>query len=162
VRIVCIAVVAAAFGVLTPAAGAFEAHGGIKNAYVIDAKKGQRVQLLDARGHVVESGRADRLGSKIFRDVKPRKGYRVRHGRKTSRPFKVLRAGENPKQSFYKRLKLKQGLNYVKMRDGVELAMTVRLPAGKTRPPLRTTCSRRSCPASPTRWRRRRRRWSAR
>jgi len=132
VRIVCIAVMAAAFGVLTPAAGAFEAHGGIKNAYVIDAKKGQRVQLFDARGHVVGSGRADRLGSKIFRDVKPGKGYRVRHGRKTSRRFKVLRAGENPKQSFYKRLKLKQGLNYVKTRDGVELAMTVRLPAGKT------------------------------
>ena len=41
----------------------------------------------------------------------------------------MLRPGQNPKRSFYRRKKLKQGLNYVKMRDGVELAMTVRLPA---------------------------------
>ena len=40
--------------------------------------------------------------------------------------------GANPPRSFYRRKKLKQGLNYVKVRDGVELAMTVRLPAGKT------------------------------
>jgi predicted acyl esterase len=131
VRIICIAAAVGALGALPAAASAFEAHGGIKNAYVIDAKKGQRVQLLDSSGHVVSSGRADRLGSKIFRDIKPGKGYRVRHGRKTTRPFKVLRAGENPRQSFYKHIKLKEGLNYVKMRDGVELAMTVRLPGGK-------------------------------
>jgi predicted acyl esterase len=128
--IVLVAVVAA-FGALAPAASAFKAHGGIKNAYVLDAKKGQKLQLVDAHGHVVGSGRADRLGSKIFRDVRPGKGYRVRHGGKTTGSFKVLRAGENPPQSFYKRIKLKQGLNYVKTRDGVELAMTVRLPAGK-------------------------------
>jgi len=121
----------AAFAALAPVAGAFEAHGGIKNAYVIDAKKGQKVQLLNASGHVVDSGRADRLGSKIFREVKPGKGYHVRHGGNTTRPFKVLRPGQNPRQSYYKHIKLKQGLNYVKMRDGVELAMTVRLPAGK-------------------------------
>ncbi len=46
-------------------------------------------------------------------------------------PFRVLRVGANPPRSFYARKKLKQGLNYVTMRDGVELAMTVRLPAGK-------------------------------
>ncbi len=44
----------------------------------------------------------------------------------------MLRAGREPaERSFYRRKKLKQGLNYVKVRDGVELAMTVRLPAGK-------------------------------
>ena len=130
-KILGIVAVMVAFGALAPAALAFKARGGIKNAYVLDAKKGQKLRLLDAHGHVVGRGRADRLGSKIFRDVAPGKGYRVRHGAKTTRPFKVLRPGENPRQSFYKRIKLKQGLNYVKTRDGVELAMTVRLPAGK-------------------------------
>ena len=118
------------------AAAAFEAHGGIRNAYVLDAKRGQRVELVNARGRVVSSGRADRLGSKIFRNVAPGRGYSVRRGAggrvRRSSAFRVLREGQNPKRSFYRRKTLKQGLNYVKVRDGVELAMTVRLPRGKT------------------------------
>ena len=51
------------------AAAAFEAHGGIRNAYVLDAKQGQRLELVNAHGRVVGSGRADRLGSKMFRQV---------------------------------------------------------------------------------------------
>ncbi len=99
---------------------------------MLGAKKGQRVVLKSASGRTVAAGPADSFGSKIFRELKPGAGYRVRAGKRTSRPFKVLRPGANPRQAFYKRQKLKQGLNYVKMRDGVELAMTVRLPAGKT------------------------------
>jgi predicted acyl esterase len=110
---------------------AFKARGSINQAYVLGAKKGQRLQLLDGGGHVIASGRADRFGSKIFRELRPGGGYTVKRGRKSSRPFRVLRAGANPPRAFYKRQKLKQGLNYVRMRDGVELAMTVRLPAGK-------------------------------
>jgi predicted acyl esterase len=113
------------------AQAAFKARGSIEQAYVLGAKKGQRLQLLDARGHVLASGKADRFGSKIFRELKPGGGYQVRHGRKLSRAFRVLRPGANPPRSFYKRKKLKQGLNYVTVRDGVEIAMTVRLPAGK-------------------------------
>ena len=102
-------------------------RGSIKQAYVLGAKKGQRLVLTNAKGRVVATGRADRFGSKIFRDVKPGRGYRVQR----SRRFRVLRPGDNPPRSFYRREKLKQGLNYVAVRDGVELAMTVRLPAGK-------------------------------
>jgi predicted acyl esterase len=132
-RILGVVSLLVAFAALAPAANAaLKARGGIDHAYVIDAKKGQKLTLIDKRGRVVDSGRADRLGSKIFQEVRPGKGYRVRHGSKTTRPFKVLRPGQNPRQSFFKHKKLKQGLNYVKMRDGVELAMTVRLPAGKT------------------------------
>jgi hypothetical protein len=98
---------------------------------VLGAKHGQRAQLLDASGRVVAAGRPDRFGSKIFRDLRPGGGYRVRQGHRRTRPFRVLRPGDNPRQSFYRHTRLKQGLNYVKMRDGVELAMTVRLPAGK-------------------------------
>jgi predicted acyl esterase len=111
-------------------------HGSIRQAYVLGARKGERLRLADGRGRIVATGRADRFGSKVFRDVRPGRGYtvRLRRGGATvaTRPFKVLRAGENPRQSFYRRQKLRQGLNYVKMRDGVELAMTVRLPPGKT------------------------------
>jgi hypothetical protein len=114
----------------------FSARGGINHAYVLGAKKGQALRLVDARGRVVAGGRADRLGSKIFRSLSPGRGYRVRSGRGkaavgTGR-FEVLRRGDNPPRSFYRGKTLGQGLNYVKVRDGVELAMTVRLPAGKT------------------------------
>ncbi len=114
----------------------FSARGGINHAYVLDAKRGQTLRLVNARGRTVGAGRADRLGSKIFRELAPGRGYRVLSGSGrravSTKAFKVLRAGANPSRSFYRRKSLKQGLNYVKVRDGVELAMTVRLPAGKT------------------------------
>jgi predicted acyl esterase len=116
----------------TASAAKFKARGSINEAYVLGARKGERLQLLNAVGRVVAAGRADRLGSKIFRELRPGPGYRVRRrGGRTSRRFRVLRAGQNPPQSFYRHIKLKEGLNYVKVRDGIELAMTVRLPAGK-------------------------------
>ena len=127
-----------AVGGLAPstATATFEARGGIRHAYVLDAKRGQRLELINAQGRVVSKGRADRLGSEIFRNVAPGRGYTVRRmagGRgHRSKAFTVLRPGQNPKSSFYRRKTLKQGLNYVTMRDGVELAMTVRLPRGKT------------------------------
>jgi predicted acyl esterase len=114
----------------------FTAHGSIRQAYVLGAKRGDRLRLVDARGRTAGAGRADRLGSRVFRDVRPGRGYtvRLRKGKvvETTRRFRVLRAGENPRPSFYRRRKLALGLNYVRVRDGVELAMTVRLPPGKT------------------------------
>jgi uncharacterized protein len=119
-------------GVAAPSAGAFSARGSIGQAYVLGAKKGELLKLADRRGHVVARGRADRFGSRIFLAVKPGAGYTVRRAnRRHTRSFKVLRAGSNPPRSFYRRHKLHEGLNYVKVRDGVELAMTVRLPGGK-------------------------------
>jgi predicted acyl esterase len=131
-RLTLIALALLALAAPATAGAALKARGSINQAYVLDAKKGKRLQLLNANGRVIAAGRPDRFGSKIFRDLRPGGGYVVRQGRKRTRPFRVLRAGANPKRSFYRRIKLEQGLNYVKMRDGVELAMTVRLPAGKT------------------------------
>lgn len=115
---------------------ALSAHGSIGQAYLVGAQKGDDVRLVSAKGRVVVRGRADRFGSTVFYDVAPGPGYRVRvrHGarRRLTAPFAVLRAGANPRPAFYKQLKLKQGLNYVPVRDGIEIAMTVRLPAGKT------------------------------
>lgn len=123
-------------GLTASASAAVTAHGSIDQAYVLGAKKGQRLTLVDRKGRTVQRGSADRLGSKIFRKLKPGAGYRVRVGKgkgRVTRRFAVLRAGANPSQSSYrKHPALKKGLNYVTMRDGVQLAMTVRLPAGKT------------------------------
>ncbi len=131
------ALLCAAFPAAAPAQGpGFEARGSVKEAYVVGAKAGQRLVLENAKGRLLRAGRADRFGSKVFRRLAPGPGYSVRRrtgGRMVrSRRFRVLRPGGNPRRSFYRRKKLKQGLNYVTVRDGIELAMTVRLPAGKT------------------------------
>jgi hypothetical protein len=129
--------VAACLGAL-PAADAaangagLTARGSVKEAYVLGATPGQRLVLKDASGRVLRTGRADRFGSKVFRRLAPGPGYTVHPRTGRSRRFRVLRPGENPRSGFYQRTELEQGLNYVTVRDGVELAMTVRLPEGKT------------------------------
>jgi len=116
------------------ASGGMTARGSVGDAYVLGAKQGRRLVLMRS-GRTIASGRADRFGSKIFYDVAPGRGYAVRAGsgrRSTAtRSFAVLGRNSNPPQAFFRRKKLVQGLNYVKMRDGIELAMTVRLPLGK-------------------------------
>jgi uncharacterized protein len=126
-----IAIAVAVIGIAASPVAAFQVHGSIGEAYVLGAKKGERLVLADRHGHAVARGRADRFGSKIFRDL-PARSYTVRRRHGRSRAFAVLSRNSNPPRSFFKRTKLKQGLNYVKVRDGVEIAMTVRLPAGKT------------------------------
>ena len=114
----------------------FTAKGSIGQVYVKDADAGVNLLLVNPDGRIADKGKADAFGSKIFRQLKPGKGWSVRQrvGGKVlgTSPFRVLKAGANPSQSFYdKQPALQEGLNYVKMRDGIELAMTVRLPPGK-------------------------------
>ena len=121
----------------TTDAATFKARGSIGQAYVRNADNSGKLLLVNSKGAVVDQGSPDDFGSKIFRYLKPGPGYTVRQkvGNKVfgTKKFKVLKAGANPPQSFYDNAPaLHEGLNYVKMRDGVELAMTVRLPAGKT------------------------------
>ena len=119
------------------ASAPYEARGSVGDAYVKDAEPGTALMLVNGQEKLVATGVADEFGSKIFYDIKPGTGYsvRTRINKNTvqgTKKFKVLAPGENPPQSFYSSQKLKAGLNYVTMRDGVELAMTVRLPLGKT------------------------------
>ena len=125
-----LAVLAAAL--LLPAAAhpAVVTRGSVGEAYVTGAKAGAKLTLT-RDGRRLATGTADRFGSKIFYELRPGSGYRVTGGGSSGRPFAVMGKGANPKASFFKRIRLKEGLNYVKVRDGVELAMTVRLPAGK-------------------------------
>ncbi|MBJ7244676.1 MAG: hypothetical protein JHD03_07680, partial [Solirubrobacteraceae bacterium] len=126
--VAALALVAVAAG---PASAAgMTASGSIGQAYVLGAADGQALTLLNARGRTVAKGTADRFGSFIFQNVAAGSGYKVR-GASTTRAFKVLSTKSNPPAAFFRGIKLKQGLNYVKVRDGIEIAMTVRLPAGK-------------------------------
>ncbi len=114
----------------------FNARGSVGEAYVLNAEPGDRLLLVSPRNKVLRKSTADSFGSKIFYYLKPAKGYTVRLKKDGevygTKKFAVRRPDANPKPSFYENIELKEGLNYVKMRDGVELAMTVRLPVGKT------------------------------
>ena len=114
----------------------FQVRGSVGEAYVVNAEEGDLLMLVNAKNKVLRTGTADRFGSKIFYYLASGPNYSVRLQKDGevygTDKFSVRRMGANPKQSFYDNIELEQGLNYVKMRDGVELAMTVRLPPGKT------------------------------
>src|SRR4051794_37477082 len=118
-----------------PASAAMTVHGSVEGAYVVGAKRGDHV-AVQRGARTVRTGRADRFGTKVFIDLRPGAGYRVvqRRGARVvaTRRLRVLRGADHPKAAFYRGQRLVAGLNYVRMRDGVELAMTVRLPAGRT------------------------------
>jgi predicted acyl esterase len=111
----------------------FVAGGSIGQVWVTDATEGDELILVDGTSNEVARGSADRLGSLILRDVEPGPGYTVRriegdvvYG---TPAFAVLSRTGVPDPSLYDQ-ELVAGLNYVTMRDGIELAMTVRLPSG--------------------------------
>ena len=114
----------------------FAARGSVGEAYVRGATPGLELLLVDEDGRITRIGEADSAGGEIFYELRPGRKFtvRAREGDEVvgTRPFRVLKLDANPKPAFYERRKLDLGLNYVTMRDGVELAMTVRLPPGKT------------------------------
>jgi predicted acyl esterase len=115
---------------------AFRGHGSIGQAYVTGAPPGVRLTVVTAAGATVGSGVVDRLGSLIVRNLTAGPGYRFEEGtgsgaRRTA-AFRVLSTSSTPGSSFYSSQHLHAGLNYVRMRDGILLAATVRLPPGKT------------------------------
>ncbi|HXP33064.1 MAG TPA: CocE/NonD family hydrolase, partial [Acidimicrobiales bacterium] len=139
---VVLAVIVAAgvlFGVASASSSAtapapFRGHGSIGEAYVLGATPGEHLVVDNVSGTTVGSGVVDRLGSLIVRNLTPGSGYRFEdaHGspRRATAPFSVLAADRPPPASFYARQRLHAGLNYIKMRDGILLAATVRLPPG--------------------------------
>ncbi len=113
--------------------------GSIDEAWLTGATPGDRISLLEGTTTVAnpaDPGVADSLGSLIVRDLSPGPGYRWLDrttGRRTA-PFSVLAPGRNPGVAapLYTRQPMHQGLNYLTMRDGIELAATVRYPYGST------------------------------
>ena len=106
-------------------------HGSVYQAYLIDAQPGAQVQLRSGSGAVVGSGTVDRLGSFLVRDLPAGGGYRFVVDGTEGNTFAV-RDTTPRERGFYTGQHLRPGLNYVTMRDGQELAVTVRLPVGKT------------------------------
>ncbi len=92
--------------------------------------------MVSPGGATVGSGVVDKLGSLIVRNLAAGRGDRFEEGsgtgaRRTS-AFSVLSARSTPGSSLYSSQTLHAGLNYVRMRDGILVAATVRLPPGKT------------------------------
>ncbi|MFN8052228.1 MAG: CocE/NonD family hydrolase [Acidimicrobiales bacterium] len=112
----------------------FVASGSIEQATVTHAEPGMQLSLVDRDDRVIATGAADALGSKVFYGLAPGAGYRVvtsgTHAA-GSPAFSVLNRDALPPETLYSGQALQQGINYVRMRDGITLAMTVRLPAGK-------------------------------
>ena len=121
----------------SPAALPFRGQGSIGQAYVTGVPAGTHLRVLNAGGVGVGSGVVDRLGSLVVRNLSPGPGYRFAEGggsgARTTAPFSVLSPSTStPNARFYASQQLHSGLNYVRMRDGILLAATVRLPPGKT------------------------------
>jgi uncharacterized protein len=114
----------------------FTGHGSIDEAYVVGAPPGKVLTVVDSAGAQVGSGVVDSLGGLIVPNLVPGSGFRFEDvsGGKTEAtpPFSVLSTASNPNLPIYSSQHLHAGLNYVEMRDGIELAATVRLPPGKT------------------------------
>ena len=117
------------------ATATFNARGSVGDAYVTGAEPGIKLMLVNKDGRIAAEGNADEFGSKVFYDQKMQSGYRVlsRKGGTVagSKSFPILKVDQNPPAAFYQGKPLQEGLNYVEMRDGVKLAVTVRLPSGK-------------------------------
>ncbi|MFM9042913.1 MAG: hypothetical protein ACKOPI_02005 [bacterium] len=116
------------------AAPNFDSAASIGEIHVTDADPGQALKLVTPAGKTVQQGVADSYGSKIFYFLKEGSRFRVVSstggGTVRSPLLTVKRRGAHPKQTFYERQDLQQGLNYVTTRDGTKLAVTVRLPFG--------------------------------
>ena len=130
-----------------PRSSSLSGNGSVDEAWLTGAQPGDRITLL-RDGNVVANpdnpGQADQLGSRIVRNLSPGNSYAWRDdtsGQKTH-SFVVLAPGSDPSlhSSLYTSQPLHDGLNYIRMRDGISLAATVRFP-------LDTSCSATSpCP----------------
>ncbi|MCB1258465.1 MAG: CocE/NonD family hydrolase, partial [Microthrixaceae bacterium] len=110
----------------------FKVLAGIEQIYVIGAAEGDKIEVSSPGGATV-SGAADRLGSLAIRDLEQGHTYTVTNVTAgTSTSVRVLVATENPTQSFYAKTKLREGMNYIPMRDGITLAAVVRPPLGQS------------------------------
>ena len=126
----------------TPAAhasGALQGNGSVDEAWLTGAGPGDAVTLFQGAVPVANPdnpGTADNLGSLVIRNLTPGDGYYWRDTTlgTDSATFSVLAPGDNPAatSALYTGQPMHGGLNYITMRDGIQLAATVRYPYGVT------------------------------
>lgn len=119
-------------------AATFEATvRGSVNAIYVNAKSdgvpasGVTVTARNAAGTIVGTGTLDSVGALVLYDIAPGQGYTATVGSLTTPPFEVLNSNTAPAASLYTGPALQPGINYLTMRDGITLAVAVRLPDGK-------------------------------
>ena len=130
---------------LTDGAGAappsttLKGNGSVDEAWLTGAHPGDRITLLQHHKAVAvpgNPGTADALGSLIVRNLQPGHDYSWLDDTTGLRtlPFAVLAPGDDPPANvpLYTGQPMHVGLNYITMRDGIELAATVRYPYGET------------------------------
>jgi predicted acyl esterase len=112
------------------AAPALVGHGSARQAYATGLTPRALVRLVDRRGSVVATRRADAQGGVLFRDVRPGGGYRMEAGSVRSAAFTVHSAAAKPwRTDFYRQRIPAEGYGYLTTRDGTRLAISVHLPS---------------------------------
>lgn len=143
VRLAALAALAAA---LLPAAAfakppvSFTAHGSAEQVYVTGAGPGEQLELVHGQRKVIDTQAAGPLGGAIFRNVKPRGGYRVKApDGGASPPLKVLSLrSAPPSKKLYDKTLPAGGYGYLTTRDGTQLAIDVHLPGPADQGPYPT------------------------
>ena len=123
-------------------AAPFAAAGSVGQVYVTGAPAAGTLQLVRSDGSVMQKLAADAHGSLIFRNVAPASGYRVAAGTGAqlvaSKALTVTDWTSPPPESLYAQQQIGDGYQYLKVRDGITLAMTVHLPGPADKGPYPT------------------------
>ncbi|WCB91936.1 hypothetical protein DSM104299_00615 [Baekduia alba] len=121
-------------GAVSASAAKVTTRGSVEQVQVTGAKQGARLALTNARGKTVATQKAGPLGGAVFRHVAPGQGYRINKGRAVT----VLPdRSAPPSTKGYDQKIPSSGYGYLTTRDGTQLAVAVRLPAG-AKPPYPT------------------------
>jgi predicted acyl esterase len=119
--------------------GVIQGGGSVDEAWMTGASPGDSITLLQNGTPVSNPGNpgtADTLGTLIIRDLTPGSDYAWDDTTSStqSTTFSVLAPGNNPatRSALYTNQPMHQGLNYLTMRDGIQLAATVRYPYNST------------------------------
>jgi uncharacterized protein len=121
-----------AVGLVTAAgASAFSVQGSVEQVDVTGVAPEAQTSLLNSKGATVDTQTADGLGGVLFRNVKPKKGYRVlvTSTGETSEPITVHSDAAAPwDPSVYNQSIPDNGYTYLTTRDGTQLSIDVHPP----------------------------------
>ncbi len=107
----------------------FQVRESVGQLQVTHAAPGATLSVFDIDEQLVQSGKADSLGSLIFRKLPSGSGYIMRSGDEYTRRLRVMTPEESlPEQDFYRRQKIVPGFNYLTTRDGTTLSAYVTMP----------------------------------
>ncbi len=111
---------------------AFDVRASVAQLAVTHAPETAELEVIDASGTQVAHATTDNLGSLMFRDLAPGKGYKVRTTAapiETVGPLEVMSQDSSAvPDSFYAKQKLVAGNQYITTRDGTTLSTFITMP----------------------------------